>query len=203
MVDAAQFFDTFPTKEEFAHNLQLRMPTSNLSVRCSFLSMNAHVPAVDTPFKWIPRPQYQPCMPTVLGTTREELCNGRDSGASTSGGGGNGGATGRLQRDGGRDGGAALQLTWGPTPPGANNDGKRKEVDMLHCNTNMHAVLQSTMARFYHNKIEWRLVTLCKAAGLEDMRLLPRTNNFCFQWLLGSCEPKPGANSYLILSIST
>ena len=63
---------------------------------------------------------------------------------------------------------------------------------MPNRNTNMHAVLEIMMAPFYANKIEWRLGTICKAAGIEDMRLLPRCHNNCFRWMLGSCEGKEG-----------
>ena len=63
---------------------------------------------------------------------------------------------------------------------------------MPHRNINMHAVLEMMMAPFYANKIEWCLGTICKAAGIEDMLLLPRCHNKCFRWMLGSCEEKYG-----------
>ena len=63
---------------------------------------------------------------------------------------------------------------------------------MKHRNRDMHAVLQTMMEPFYANKIEWRLGTICKAAGIEDMRLLPRCHNNCFRWMLGSCEHREG-----------
>ena len=63
---------------------------------------------------------------------------------------------------------------------------------MRHRNKDMHTALKTMMAPFYKNKIEWRLGTICKAAGIADMRLLPRCHNNCFRWMLGSCESKEG-----------
>ena len=63
---------------------------------------------------------------------------------------------------------------------------------MRHRNKEMHAVIKTMMAPFYDNKIEWHLGTLCRAAGIPDMRVLPRCNNNCFRWMLGSCEGKEG-----------
>ena len=55
----------------------------------------------------------------------------------------------------------------------------------------MHATLASVMAPLYEKNIDWRLGSLCRAAGVEDMRLLPRCRNYCFRWMLGMCEGKP------------
>ena len=48
------------------------------------------------------------------------------------------------------------------------------------------------MVPFYERKIEWRLGGICKAAGIGDVRNLPRCHNNCFRWMLGACEAKEG-----------
>ena len=49
VADAVQFFNTFPTEDEFSHAPQQSMSISNLAVRRSLLLANLHVPSLDIP----------------------------------------------------------------------------------------------------------------------------------------------------------
>ena len=96
VVDGSQFFDTFPTEEEFSRSPQESMPTSKLGVRHSLLSTNVHVTSIDTPTRWLPRTQYQPRTPFGLGVNRsmnqyERWGGGGAQGGSHVGGNGNAG----------------------------------------------------------------------------------------------------------------
>ena len=53
VADAAQFFNIFPTEEEFSSSSCAGMPESNLSVQRSMLSVNIHVPSIYTPNRWL------------------------------------------------------------------------------------------------------------------------------------------------------
>ena len=188
IVDSGQFFNTFPTEEEFSHNPQRGMPTSNLGVVRSLLSSNKHIASIDTPARWLPRPTYQPRDQNVLGTPRQHLRReGGGGGGGVNGGYGGNGGNGRTQRQTG----GGTRLTWG-SPPGDTEGGNTREGGLLHRNMDMHATLASVMAPLYEKNIDWRLGSLCRAAGVEDMRLLPRLHNYCFRWMLGMCEHKPG-----------
>jgi len=53
--DASQFVYTFPTVEEFSADPQRSMPTSNLYMRRSLLSVNLYVASLDTPARLVPK----------------------------------------------------------------------------------------------------------------------------------------------------
>jgi len=70
--DAAQYFYNFPTLAQFTIILPEGMPTSNLSVWRSLLSVNMHISSVDTPHRWLTLPP--PVLPPMnaLGLTRAQ-----------------------------------------------------------------------------------------------------------------------------------
>ena len=54
VVNAAQFFYTFPSDANFTANPQRNIPVSTLSIKRSLLSANLHIAALDTPKRWLP-----------------------------------------------------------------------------------------------------------------------------------------------------
>ena len=59
----------------------------------------------------------------------------------------------------------------------------------------MHAMLGTMMKPVLDQNIPFRVNSLCKLAGMRDMRQLPQCNNNCFRWMLGLCEGRDSNKS--------
>ena len=162
--DAAQFFATFPTEEEFVMVPQQGMPQSQLAISRSLMSSNRYIAALDTPAAWVAAPII-PKYSNELGavrTNRSLAGKRKDSDAL--------GGTANQQ------GVASLQ--------------KKRPLE-YNRNTDMHPALLALMKPVLDQNSKFRVGTIANLAGIET-KDLPRHKDFCQRWMLGSCSAIEG-----------